>query len=141
MRLQFQTLDDKKYFVTLERYRATPFRKVSDYQWKWKKFFISLFPQDFWTEEFLVRPLLRHKYRLDLFNFTRKFAVEAHGDQHVTVSPHFHQGIQETFLDGLVKDREKELWCEHNNIEMITVYTSTPMSKEFFQKKYPIIQW
>lgn len=142
MRLQYKTLDDKKYWITLENYTAKPFKKVaSDFQLSWKKFFIRNFPKDFWAEEFLVKPVFGHNYRLDLFNFTKKFAVECHGDQHVKVSDHFHGGSQEKFFESLIKDREKELWCEHNGIELITVYTSTPFDLEFLIKKYQNIKW
>lgn len=141
MRLKFETLDSKFYWITLEKYKALPFRKVSEFQLKWKRFFMNLYPRDFWCEEFLVRPLLSHKYRLDFLNFSRKVAFETHGAQHVATSDHFHKGSQDTFLDALVKDREKELWCEKNNIHLVTVYTSTPMEIDFFKKKYPKIRW
>ncbi len=141
MLLEFVTLDGEKYRRVLERYRATTTKKVSHFQWKWKLFFMRIFPKDFWAEEFPVKPLSNRVYRLDLYNFTRKFAVECHGDQHVSVNPHFHGGSQDKFLDALLKDRQKELWCEKNNIELITTYTSTPMDKEFFKKKYPRIKW
>lgn len=142
MNLQFHTLNDKKYWVKLERYKAQPFKKIaSQFQLKWKRFFLNNFPKDFWTEEFPARPLLQHRYRLDLFNFTKRFAVECHGDQHVKVSNHFHGGSQQKFLDNLVKDREKELWCERNNIVLITVYTSTPFDINFIKEHYPQVKW
>jgi hypothetical protein len=142
MLLIFHTLSDKKYSVKLETYKAKPFKKVaSDFQFKWKRFWMNKFPQDFWTEEFPCRPNFRNRYRLDLFNFTRKFAVECHGAQHVRVSNHFHGGSQIKFLDNLVKDREKELWCERNGIVLITLYDTTPYDLSFFQQKYPNIRW
>lgn len=141
MRLLHTTLDDKKYWVHLEKYKATRVKQVSDFQFKWKMFFMKLFPLDFWCEEFPVRPFLRRRFRADLYNYTRKFMVECHGDQHVAVSGHFHGGSQESFLDALMKDRQKELWCEKNKLELITVYTSTPMDKDFLKKRYPSIRW
>lgn len=142
MRLKFLTLTDKPYYVRLESYQTFRNRKnVSTFQFEWKKFFMDIFPKDFWTEEFPARPLYHHRYRLDLFNFSRKVAIECHGDQHVKVSKHFHGDDLTMFLDALTKDREKELWCEKNDITLISVYTSTPKDLEFFKKKYPSIKW
>lgn len=139
---KFYTLDDKFYFIDLKKYVTRLFKKsASDFQYKWKQFFMTWLPDELWLEEFKVRPLLRLNYRLDLYCPWRRFAVECHGDQHVSVSPHFHAGSQDKFLDALIKDREKELWCEKNNIELITTYTSTPMDKDFFKQKYPKIRW
>ena len=140
MRVRFNTLDDKYYFIQLEKYEARRDRKTaSDFQFSWKQFFTHSFPRDYWCEEFLIRPFLTDRFRLDLFNFSRRFAVECHGDQHVSVSKHFHGDSQEKFLNSIVRDREKELWCERNNVELITVYTSTPRSADHFKQKYPHI--
>ena len=136
MKVKFKTLDDKFYYVTLEKYKANLYRTVSDFQYKWKRFFISQFPKDYWCEEFLVRPLLYHRYRLDLFNFSKRVAVECYGDRHVILNKHFHNDSHKRFLDSVVKDREKELWCEVNGVKLITVYTSTPFSVDYLKEHY-----
>ncbi len=94
------------------------------------------YPKDFWAEEFPCKPKLGHNYRLDLFNWTRGYAIEAHGNQHVELSSHFHGGDHDKFMESLAKDREKELWCEKNNIKLIKVYNSTPFDIEFFKNRY-----
>lgn len=142
MNLLFKTLNEKQYRVKLEKYTAKPFKVVaSKFQYDWKRFWMNSLKKDFWAEEFPVRPLLSHKYRADLYNFTRGFMVECHGKQHVEVSNHFHGGSHDAFLDSLVKDREKELWCAKNNIQLITVFESTPKNLDYFINKYTKIKW
>lgn len=142
MILTYTTLNDKKYKVNLEKYKAKPFKKIaSGFQYKWKRFWLNNLPKDFWAEEFLCRPTLGNNYRIDLFNFTKQFAVECHGQQHVEVSNHFHGGDYDKFMNSLTKDREKELWCEKNNIQIIKVYNSTPVDIEFFKDTYKNIKW
>lgn len=142
MKAKFQTVSGKIYFSHLEKYQAKKNGKSpSEFQKAWKIYFMNLFPRDFWMEEFVIRPVYHNRYRLDLFNFTKKFAVECHGDQHVKVSDHFHGGSIEAFFKALTKDREKELWCEANDITLVTVYTSTPKDLDFLVKKYPTIEW
>lgn len=142
MRVKFQTVSGKIYFSHIEKYAAKKSGKsASEFQKLWKIYFMNLFPKDFWMEEFVIRPSYHNRYRLDLFNFTKKFAVECHGDQHVKVSKHFHGDSMEEFLKSLTKDRDKELWCEANEITLITVYTSTPKELDFLSKKYPTIKW
>lgn len=142
MILTYKTLDDKIYKVKLERYQAKPFKKVaSGFQYKWKRFWMNAFPKCFWAEEFPCRPLLRHSYRLDLYNFTLGIAIEAHGKQHTELSDHFHGGDHNKFMESLAKDREKELWCEKNGIFLIKVYESTPFNIDFFKNRYKNIRW
>ncbi len=141
MRLKFLTLDDKQYSVILEDYKTNILKKsASDFQFKWKEFFIKIFPYDFWAEEFPIRPLLKHKYRLDLFNFSRQFAVEMHGAGHTKAVSIWHK-THKDFLDAMLRDREKELTCDKNNIKLIKVYPSTPMDIDWFRKKYTNIKW
>lgn len=140
MNLKFKTLNDKFYWVKLENYQAKPFQKVaSEFQYGWKRFFMSQFQKSFWAEEFPCRPYLNRKYRTDLYNYTRNFCVECHGKQHTERSDYFHGGSQDKFLDHLVKDREKELWCKKNDIILVKVYESTPKNIEFFIERYPDI--
>lgn len=142
MNVFYTTLNDKKYRVRLENYQAKPFKKVaSEFQYKWKRFWMNQFPKDFWAEEFPCRPLPGHNYRLDIFNWTKSFAIEAHGNQHVELSNHFHGGDHDKFMAALEKDREKELWCEKNGIVLVKVYESTPFEIDFFKNRYKNIKW
>ena len=141
MKLQFLTLDNKKYYTKLDNHKCLPWRRVTNFQLRWKTFFLQWMPNDLWYEEFPVRPYLSSRYRIDLLDLSRRVAIECHGDQHVSVSNYFHSGDKSIFYEHLRRDREKELWCEKNRFYHISVYTTTPFDKEFFKNTYPSIKW
>jgi len=53
---------------------------------------------------------------LDFYIPILNYAIEVHGEQHYKFSPHFH-GSHMGYLKQLKRDREKNEWCEINNIE------------------------
>lgn len=141
MKLRFETINGRAYFVDSAKYVLNLRLCVSQFQFRWKKFFHLWMPDDLWYEEFPVRPHKDSRFRIDLLNLTRRFAVECHGDQHVKVSDYFHGGDQSVFYTHLSRDRLKELWCEHNKIKHISVYTTTKFDRDYFISKYPTIKW
>lgn len=55
---------------------------------------------------------------LDFYIPLIKTCVEVHGEQHYKFVPYFHTNIV-GFARSKLKDKEKKLWCEINNISFI----------------------
>ncbi len=143
--VKYRTLNDKTYIVYPEKYRVKwSGKSASDFQFKVKRFLCSIWKDDFVYEEFPVKPTLEHRYRLDFFNLTKKIAVEAHGHPgHVKYSSFFHSS-HNNFVDGIVRDREKSMWCLAQNpvIQLVEIYPhNLPLSIKWLREKYPKIRW
>jgi len=57
---------------------------------------------------------------LDFYIPLMRLAYEVHGEQHYKFVKHFH-GTALGFLEHKQRDANKKLWCEYNNIELITL--------------------
>ncbi len=57
---------------------------------------------------------------LDFYLPLKKICVEVHGEQHYKFVPFYHTTIL-NFLKAQKRDREKEEWCEINNIRYISL--------------------
>lgn len=57
---------------------------------------------------------------LDFYIPSIKLGVEVHGEQHYEYNPFFHKSKLD-FIKGQVRDDDKILWCELNDIELITL--------------------
>lgn len=57
---------------------------------------------------------------LDFFIPLRQLAVEVHGQQHFSYTPHFHGNIN-GFIKQKQNDSVKEQWCQLNEIELISL--------------------
>jgi hypothetical protein len=55
---------------------------------------------------------------LDFYLPLKKVCVEVHGEQHYKFVPFYHSTVL-NFLKSQKRDREKEEWCEINNIKHI----------------------
>ena len=65
-----------------------------------------------------VSDMDKAKQFLDLYLPHHSIVFEIHGKQHDTFIPHFHK-TKRTFIKAQAKDRQKKLWCEVNNIELV----------------------
>lgn len=55
---------------------------------------------------------------LDFFIPLKKICIEVHGEQHFKFVPFYHSNML-NFLKSQKRDREKQEWCENNNIRYI----------------------
>lgn len=55
---------------------------------------------------------------LDFYIPLKKICIEVHGEQHYKFVPFYHTNIL-NFLKSQKRDREKQEWCELNNIQYI----------------------
>lgn len=84
-------------------------------------------------------PLAGTRLSLDFLNFTRRLAVEVHGDQHRQFVKFFH-GKREGLTDQIKRDMQKLEWLEINDFQLIEIYTDDmPLTKQWFKKTYDII--
>ena len=57
---------------------------------------------------------------LDFYLPLKKVCIEVHGEQHYKFVPFYHSTVL-NFLKSQKRDREKEEWCELNNIKHIVL--------------------
>jgi hypothetical protein len=76
---------------------------------------------------------------LDIFNATKRVALEIQGRQHMQYIPFFHQTRQD-FRKQLERDDIKETWCKLNNIILVEIHPEDlPLSESWFYKNYNIV--
>lgn len=140
--MKFYTLNDKFYFNGFKKYQINWESFVgSSLQYKVKQFIRKYWENDIVCEEFPCRPFLKNHYRIDLFNFTRKIAIEVAGSQHIRYTSHFHKSIDD-FYDAVERDHKKKLWCSKNDIQLIEIYPrNLPLTEKWLTEKYPKINW
>lgn len=62
---------------------------------------------------------------LDFYIPSIKLAIEVHGQQHYEFCPFFHKSKAD-FLKGKARDEDKIVWCELNDIRLVTLkYTES----------------
>ena len=62
---------------------------------------------------------------LDFYIPSLQLAIEVHGEQHYNFCPFFHKTMAD-FLKAKARDDDKQVWCELNNIRLITLkYSET----------------
>lgn len=96
---------------------------------------LQSFLKPFWAS-YLVCAELRvpgSLYRLDIFNASKKIAIEWDGSQHDNYNPFFHRN-RLGYLNSIKRDMDKERFCEINNIQLIRLTEDDLdfLSKEFF---------
>lgn len=112
-------------------------KKVSIPQLVVKQFLFQFWKNDQVAEEFFIPG---SKLRLDLFNFTKKIAIEVSPDSyHLGYNNWLHKS-RINYADKVKKDEEKRIWCETNKIELIELHNEDikALSKEYILKEYGI---
>lgn len=99
------------------------------------------FLEEFWRfdkvlEEFRIP---KTRLRVDFLNLTDKIAVEANGDQHDKMVPHFHKSVS-GFLEHCERDRKKEEWLTLNDFTLIEIYKKDlkDLSREKIKELYGV---
>lgn len=112
-------------------------KKISKPQKLVKDFLFPFWKRDQVTEEFVIPGSI---LRIDLFNFTKKIAIEVSPDEyHVNYNPWLHKD-RSKFLSKIKNDQDKRDWCTKNNIKLIELYNEDiqNLSQEYIYNKYQI---
>lgn len=82
-------------------------------------------------EEF---PVVGTKLSIDFYNASKKIAIEVQGNQHRKYTPFFHGSNKMNYLDQIRRDKQKQKFCEINDIILIEIYEVSEVNKSFFKK-------
>lgn len=97
------------------------FTSCSSYHSSARVIIKQVFPFDIILEEVSLpgtRTRAHDSLRADFYLPKRKIMIEIHGEQHYKQNSMFHADESE-FKIGQLKDRNKRLWCEQNNINYV----------------------
>lgn len=125
----------RKQLPRIERYRLDfDKQSLSKFQFSVKQFLRSYWYNHVLYEEF---PVVGTRMKLDIYNATRRIAIECDGGQHYKFNPHFHRNNRNVYLRQIMRDEGKESWCELNNITLIRIYESDipRLSREWFRER------
>ena len=102
---------------------------------------VKLFLKDYWKncivyEEF---PVYGSRMTVDIFNATKKIAVEVQGKQHDEFNKFFHKN-KLNYLYSIERDFNKKKWLEDNDIQLVEVLENEVkgLKESFFYKRYGI---
>ena len=123
-------------------------KNVERFRIKWDEpsrskiqFAVKQFLKPYWLghvvyEEF---PVFGSRLKVDIINFTRKIAIEVHGDQHFKFNSHFH-GTRENWLSSNKRDSDKLSWLSLNDIFVVEILQNEAhnVSEKFFLEKFNI---
>jgi hypothetical protein len=124
------------------------YKKINKYLIDWggksrsnMQYQVKQFLKQYWQfnvvfEEF---PVLGSKMTLDFMNLTKRVAVEVQGKQHRAFNKFFHNNDRSKFLQQLHRDRDKEIFCERNEIELITIFDNDSLNSVLFEKQGVIL--
>lgn len=111
-----------KYLIDWDGESLSKFQKATkDFlrpYWKFKMVFEEL-------------PVVGSRSRFDFYNATDRIAIEAQGAQHTEFVP-FFQKTRANFLSQFKRDREKQKFCDENNITLIEIHSPSELTEEFF---------
>lgn len=134
--MEFTSLSGKKLDVKISKYYINWDEKsLSKFQYAVKQFLKPFWYNDLCFEEFKVAG---SNMRIDIFNLSKRIAVECQGEQHEDPKSFFHANY-ESYRKQLKRDVEKERFCVLNKIQLVEIYElDLPLTKEFFKDKYKI---
>lgn len=117
-------LDDKEYKLNLTKYHNKQRKNSSALHKRAREIIKEAFPSITILEEVRLpgtkevgRASSKELYA-DFFIPSLRIIVEVHGEQHYHFNNHYHRNQLE-FLVGQKRDRQKQYWCEINNITYI----------------------
>lgn len=104
-------------------------RNFLKYKVDWNKkcrsnfqFEIKQFLKTFWMNHVVYEemPVPGSRMTIDLFNMTKRIAVEIDGKQHDEYSEFFH-GSRSKYRQQIIRDVTKEEFCQSNNFELLRI--------------------
>lgn len=102
----------------------------SKFQFNVKQFLKPYWQYDVVFEEL---PVLGSRMSLDIYNASKKIAIEVDGDQHYSFNKFFH-GSRGNFLSQIKRDDTKDSFCEVNDITLVRVLYKDKLSLDLFEK-------
>lgn len=105
----------------------------SKLQFRVKQFLKPLWKNHIVYEEF---PVYGTCLKVDIFNATKKVAIEVNGPQHESFNPFFHDNSRLNYLKSIKRDYQKAQWLEKNGYKLIELSTSDVdnLNEEFLVK-------
>jgi hypothetical protein len=124
-------------------------KNVEKYRIKWDEksrsniqYQVKQFLKPFWFghvvyEEF---PVYGARLKVDIINFTRRIAIEVHGDQHFKFNKFFHNNRRAVWLDSVNRDGQKLEWLAKNGVTVIEILQDEvpKISEEFLFEKFQL---
>ena len=94
------------------------------------------FLKDYWGKHVVFEefPVAGTKMSLDFYNANKKIAIEVQGQQHTKYTPFFHGNNKYNYINQLRRDQEKQNFCEINDIQLVEIYSTDELTKDFFKK-------
>lgn len=120
--------------------RKKTLKKATKYLIDWNKKTRSkfqdttkLFLRDYWYGDFCLEemPLVGSRMTFDLYNASKRIAIETSGKQHLEFVKHFH-GNRLQFAEQIKRDLMKVEFCELNNITLVEIYPKDQLSEKLF---------
>lgn len=111
-------LDNKEYKINFAKY-AHSNRVVSAGHKRARVLLQQMYPFDRAVEE-VTLPGTNGPLYADFLIPTRRIMIEVHGKQHYEFTPFFHKNKID-FIRAQARDRNKERWCELNDIQYIAL--------------------
>ena len=111
------------------RYRVDWDKKCrSKIQKKVKDLVRQYWEHDLVYEEF---PVVGTRMTLDLYNASKKIAIEVQGKQHREMSKFFHNNSRQIFLAQWKRDSDKSDYCISNGIRLVEIYEDEKLTQEY----------
>ena len=107
-------------------------KSLSKFQFNVKQFLQKYWKHDIVFEEF---PVPRTRLSIDIYNHSKKIAVEVQGIQHLEHTEFFHGKSRLKYLAQLDRDQKKFRFCEDNDIKLVEVYPKDIIGAEIFIKQ------
>ncbi len=118
--MKFKGLDGKIHIVDIKQSKfplRTRRESKSNFQYKVGLQLRKLYPRYVVAEEFSIPGT---RFKIDFFLPALLLAIEVDGKQHGEYIPFFHNS-RLNFQRSLERDKEKEMWCKINNINLIRI--------------------
>lgn len=111
-------LDNKEYKLILSNKKRIV---CSEHHLRARKLLKKIFPLELIFEE-VALPGSSTKKQLfaDFYIHSIKLMIEVNGEQHYSKNSFFHRNRAD-FIKGKLRDKNKQNWCEINNISLIVL--------------------
>jgi hypothetical protein len=132
--ITFKTLTGKCKKINYIRYKINWDSGCrSKFQKRVKDFLKKYWENDFVCEEF---PVAGTRLTLDIYNVSKKIAIEVQGEQHLEYNKFFHGQYKNNYLNQLRRDDSKMRFCELNGIKMVEIYPKDePLNETVFKNQ------
>ena len=104
-------------------------KSKSKFQLSVRDFLYPYWRSDIVFEEF---KLVGTRLSFDLYNASKKIAIEVQGAQHTKYVKFFH-GNRMKYLEQLKRDDKKFRFCEINNINLVEIYPNDKICVDLFE--------